>query len=72
MSVKKMVQLYLSFGLDEETWHMLWQMTNHGLISSDKWSKFCEICCDWHLDDETGEHVVDGEGNLVSLDRYLK
>lgn len=71
MSVKKMVDLYVSFGLYEETWRMLFSMTSHGLISYDNWIKFYNKCHSWTwCDDEeklvNGQNtIIDGDGNLI-------
>ena len=70
MSVNKMVELYVSYGLDETTWGMLYQMKCHGLIKSENWEKFYEKCRDWRLTFD-GNGVEDGDGNIIySRDRY--
>lgn len=62
LSLKKMVELYVQYELDEDTWDMLRMMRFHGLISSDNWTKFYEKCGSWHKD-------VD---DMVILDEYDK
>ena len=64
MSVKAMVELYLLHSLDEHTWNMLLQMSQHELISYENWKKFYETCKDWVFD-ESGDNVVDAEGNKL-------
>lgn len=64
MSVKKMIELYVSYELCEETWDMLYKMAMHGLISRDNWTKFWETCKGWSLD-EDGRHIIDGDEKVV-------
>ena len=64
MSVKRMVDLYLNYGLDNDTWSMLWEMANHGLISRENWIKFFEKCKDWEMDDD-GNAVINGNGEVL-------
>ena len=58
MSVEKMIDLYLAYGLDPTTWRMLWNMTSHGLISSKNWRKFYDTCHSWTVS-EDGTHIYD-------------
>lgn len=37
MSVKKMIEIYVSSELAEQTWAMLLQMYNHGIIGPVQW-----------------------------------
>lgn len=62
MSVKKMIDLYVRYGVDEETWKMLYNMTCHGLISRENWLKFADTCTSWVCE---GNIIIDGEGNVV-------
>ena len=62
MSVKRMIDLYVEYGVDEGTWNMLYQMTCHGLISRDNWVKFSDICASWFID---GDAIRDGDGLMV-------
>lgn len=62
MSVNAMIDLYARYGAAEETWGMLYNMTIHGLISSDNWSKFFDTCASWECE---GNVIVDGDGNVV-------
>ena len=60
MSVKKMIELYVSYGLDTETWEMLYKMRCHDLISYDNWTKFYETCKGWEFNDEdNGATIID-------------
>ena len=59
MSVEAMVEMYLNYGLEEETWNMMWNMAVHGLISHDNWVKFFEKCKSWTFDDSRN-NIVDG------------
>lgn len=62
MSVKRMIDLYVEYGVDEDTWNMLYEMTIHGLISRDNWAKFFDICHSWVIDDNA---IRDGDGLMV-------
>ena len=64
MSLRAMIELYLRYNLDEHTWNMLRQMSQHELISYENWKKFYETCKGWAFD-ESGDHVVDAEGNKL-------
>ena len=63
MSVKKMIELYVTYELSEETWNMMREMTFHGLISNDNWHKFLEICKDWRMDDEMAA-IIDSNNKV--------
>lgn len=64
MSVNKMVELYVTYELEETTWAMLYQMTCHGLIKRENWEKFYEKCADWHLSFDCND-IEDGDGNII-------
>ena len=64
MSVKKMIELYVNYGIDEETWNMLYSMVCHGLITRDNWIKFSDICASWVIE---GNTIIDGDGNVVYM-----
>lgn len=64
ISVKKMTELYVNYGLDENTWTMLYQMTCHGLISNENWHKFYNKCKGWYFDKETNS-IVDSDTEIV-------
>ena len=64
MSVKEMVNLYVTCGVAEETWNMLREMSFHGLISRENWDKFFETCKDWQFADD-GTGIVDGNGKYL-------
>ena len=59
MSVEAMVDMYVTYGLEDETWDMMYHMVNHGLISRENWLKFFEKCKSWEFDD-SGNNIVDG------------
>lgn len=44
MTVKAMEEMYVTDGLDEKTWDMLYNMTCHGLITRTNWDEFCDKC----------------------------
>lgn len=44
MTAKAMEEMYVTDGLDEKTWDMLYNMTCHGLITRSNWDKFCDNC----------------------------
>ena len=62
MSVKKMIDLYVRYGVDEETWKMLYEMTCHGLISHENWSKFADTCASWVCE---GNIIIDGDEKVI-------
>lgn len=64
MSVKKMVELYVSYDLNEDTWHMMWEMSVHGLISRDNWTKFFEKCKGWTMS-EDGQTILDEREHVI-------
>ena len=64
LSVKKMIEMYLNYGLADETWDMMYNMTLHGLISQENWKKFFEKCKDWYIDEETNS-VKNGENKIL-------
>lgn len=64
MSVNKMIDLYLTYGLDEKTWGMMYEMTCHGLISNENWKEFFETCKDWTWSDDYNA-VINGEGKAL-------
>lgn len=60
MSVKKMIELYVNYGLDQDTWDMLYKMRCHDLISYDNWVKFYETCKGWEFNpDDNGLTIID-------------
>lgn len=64
MSVKKMIELYVNYSIDEETWNMLYSMVCHGLISRENWIKFSDTCASWIIE---GNTIIDGDGNVVYM-----
>ena len=62
MSVNTMIDLYVRYGLAEETWYMLRNMAMHNLISQDNWTKFYETCVSWEC---YGDVILDDDGNVV-------
>lgn len=70
MSVKAMIDLYVTYQAEEGTWDMLYKMACHGLISWENWSEFFETCKGWELrddgihDDESLIYKYDEEGYL--------
>lgn len=64
MSLKKMVEIYVEYGLENSTWNMLYQMVCHNIISRDTWVKFYEKCSGWEFDDEING-IVDTNTNIV-------
>lgn len=76
MSVKKMIDLYVEYGLSEVTWHMMYEMTCHNLISRDNWTKFYNKCHGWYFHEESNTikdendntvYVYDDNGNLYKV-----
>lgn len=64
MSVKKMIELYITYELSNTTWDMMREMSYHGLISRDNWTKFFDICHDWCFDDDENA-VVNCDGKIL-------
>lgn len=64
MSVKKMIDLYVTYELSEETWDMMREMSYHGLISRDNWCKFYEKCHAWEFS-EDGDQIIDCDTEKV-------
>lgn len=64
MSLKKMVEMYAKYKLDEETWKMLYSMACHELISRDTWNKFFDKCSCWHMS-EDAMTILDGDEKPV-------
>mgnify|MGYP006972486152 FL=1 len=72
MNAKKMEEMYVYYGLDEETRNMFAAMRRHDLISYDAWNRFYERCKDLEFGEvdgviihgETGRavYVMDNEG----------
>lgn len=63
MSLNAMVEKYVHYGVDEETWNFLYNLKVYGLITDDRWTEFYNICKDWSLED--GNRVVDGDGLTI-------
>lgn len=66
MSVKKMIDLYITYELSETTWDMMREMALHGLISRDNWCKFFDKCKGWTFD-ENDENVIDWDGKILYI-----
>ena len=64
MTVKKMIELYVRYELDDKTYEMFWLMTCRGLITRNNWRKFSNICANWCLDD-TQMEIIDGFGHTL-------
>ena len=62
MSVKAMIETYVNFELDEDTWEMFYNMKFHNLISYDTWEAFYNKCKGWVMDD-SGDAVIDTANN---------
>lgn len=71
MSVDAMVDMYLHYGLADDTWSMMYNMTLHGLISNENWKAFYEKCKDWVWSDDEKDFVndnnviVNGAGKVI-------
>ena len=65
MSVKAMIDLYIRYNLSEETWEMMYNMTLHGLISDENWSKFFNTCKGWHFIGEDETEVADENEKVI-------
>lgn len=62
MSVKKMIDLYVQYGVDVETWKMLYSMTCHGLISRENWVKFAKACHGWYM---LGDNILNEYDEVI-------
>ena len=59
MSLKRMIDIYLEYWLDYDTYHMLWQMACHKIIKEETWARFVKITENWVLGGEHGQSVID-------------
>lgn len=64
ISVDAMIDLYLNYGIEEDTWNMLHKMACHDLISRDNWIKFFETCKDWTWS-EDGNSIIEGSTGKI-------
>lgn len=72
MNAKKMEEMYVYYGLDEDTWNMFAAMRRHDIISYDAWNRFYERCKDLvfgdvdgviiHAETERAAYVMDCNG----------
>lgn len=46
MNAKKMEEMYVYYGLDDDTWNMFAAMRRHDIISEEVWNRFFERCKD--------------------------
>lgn len=63
ISVNSMIETYVSYGLDEETWEMFYKMRCHNLISNDVWGRFNNTCKGWQFGPDNGLTIIDSENN---------
>ena len=65
LSVRNMIDMYVCYGLEEETWDMLYNMTLHGLIDAENWKNFYNICAGWRRE---GSAIIDENEKVVYAD----
>lgn len=58
MTAKAMEEIYVTYGLDEKTWDMLYNMTCHGLISGTSWKKFYDKCHGYRFGNDEQTTIV--------------
>lgn len=64
LSAKKMIDTYITYGLDKATWNMFYEMRCHDLVTREAYNKFYETCTDMRYnDDET--KIIDGNGKVL-------
>lgn len=63
LTAKSMVEIYVNYGLSKDTWEMFYNMTCHGLISGENWTKFSEICIGLQYDSVDGRTIIDTSDN---------
>lgn len=70
MNAKKMEEMYVYYGLDEETWNMFAAMRRHGIISETVWNRFNERCKDLEFGEVDGViiHTETGRAAYVMDD----
>lgn len=54
MNAKKMEEMYVYYGLDEDTWNMFVAMRRHGIISETVWNRFYKRCKDLEFGEADG------------------
>lgn len=62
LSVRAMIDLYARYGVEQETWTMLYNMYAHGLISRENWEKFYNTCKGWEC---LGNVIIDENEKVV-------
>lgn len=67
MTAKAMEEMYVTYGLDEKTWDMLYNMTCHGLITRTNWDKFYDKCHGYTFGND--EHTTIVNHHLVTVYR---
>ena len=70
MNAKKMEELYVYYGLDEDTWDMFAAMRRHNIISENVWIRFYGRCKDLVFDEVDGViiHAETGRAAYVMDD----
>lgn len=64
LSAKKMIETYITYGLDKATWNMFYEMRCHDLVSYEAYDKFYDTCVDMRYnEDET--QILDANGNIL-------
>lgn len=67
MNAKKMEEIYVTYGLCEDTWNMFYNMRLHNIISEKTWARFYENCA--HLEfGEVGGVIIN---SLTGLPVYV-
>lgn len=65
ISAKSMEETYVTYGLDETTWNMFYNMSCHGLISQETWYKFYDQCHGYTYGDDSQTTIVNQHGVTV-------
>ena len=58
ISAKTMEEIYVTYGLDEDTWNMFCNMKYHGLINDSVWFEFYDKCHGYTYGDDSQTTIV--------------
>ena len=65
ISAQSMEEIYVTYGLDEKTWEMFYNMTCHGLINNNVWNKFYDKCRGYTYGNDEQTTIVNQHGVTV-------
>lgn len=65
ITVKRMIETYVAYGLSEDTWKMFYNMYCHNLITNDDWNKFFNTCRGLQFDNDDNFTIIDTDNNDI-------